>query len=110
MEEVLYKFKVATLFALLALLTPAALQAQDVTYVNANGEEATLSDGSYTRLTNQTELSAGWWVVDGEVTYENRITINGAVHLVLLDGAILNAGKGIYVEADKELHIYAQSG
>lgn len=110
MEEVLYKFKVATLFALLALLTPAALQAQDVTYVNANGEEATLADGSYTLLTNQTELTDGWWVVDGEVNYGNRITINGAVHLVLLDGATLNAGNGIFVDSDKELHIYAQSG
>ena len=102
--------RLVSLFVVLAITTPAALQAQDVTYVNANGTEETLADGSYTRLTNQTELSAGWWVVDGEVTYENRITINGAVHLVLLDGAILNAGKGIYVEADKELHIYAQSG
>lgn len=110
MEEVLYKFKVATLFALLALLTPAALQAQDVTYVNANGEEATLADGSYTLLTNQTELTDGWWVVDGEVNYGNRITINGVVHLVLLDGATLNAGNGIYVDSNKELHIYAQSG
>ena len=110
MEEVLYKFKVATLFALLALLTPAALQAQDVTYVDANGEDATLADGSYTLLTNQTELTDGWWVVDGEVNYGNRITINGAVHLVLLDGATLNAGNGIFVDSDKELHIYAQSG
>lgn len=110
MEEVLYKFKVATLFTLLALLTPAALQAQDVTYVNANGEDATLADGSYTLLTNQTELTDGWWVVDGEVNYGNRITINGAVHLVLLDGATLNAGNGIYVDSNKELHIYAQSG
>lgn len=110
MEEVLYKFKVATLFALLALLTPAALQAQDVTYVNANGEEATLADGSYTHLTNQTELTDGWWVVDGEVNYENRITINGAVHLVLLDGATLNANKGIYVDSGNALHIYAQLG
>lgn len=110
MEEVLYKFKVATLFALLALLTPAALQAQDVTYVDANGEDATLADGSYTLLTNQTELTDGWWVVDGEVNYGNRITINGAVHLVLLDGATLNAGNGIYVDSNKELHIYAQSG
>lgn len=110
MDKVQHIFRLVSLFVVLAITTPAALQAQDVTYVNANGTEETLADGSYTRLTNQTELSAGWWVVDGEVTYEDRITINGAVHLVLLDGAILNAGKGIYVEADKELHIYAQSG
>ncbi|MDY6413527.1 MAG: InlB B-repeat-containing protein [Bacteroidales bacterium] len=94
----------------LVMTTPVVTQAQDVTYVNANGEDATLADGSYTLLTNQTELTDGWWVVDGEVNYGNRITINGVVHLVLLDGATLNAGNGIFVDSNKELHIYAQSG
>ncbi len=109
MSKVLCKSLLTMLLATLAMIAPA-MRAQDVTYVNAEGVEATLADGSYTLLTNQTELTGGWWVVDGEVNYENRITINGAVHLVLLDGATLNANKGIYVDVDHELHIYAQPG
>ena len=95
MYKIQHFIRLASLLALLIITAPAVTQAQDVTYVNANGAEETLADGSYTRLTNQTELNGGWWVVDGEVNYENRITINGTVHLVLLDGATLNAGKGI---------------
>lgn len=109
MDKLHHIIRLVSLLALVMTI-PVVTQAQDVTYVNANGAEETLADGSYTRLTNQTELNGGWWVVDGEVTYENRITINGAVHLVLLDGATLNAGKGIYVDVNNELHIYAQQG
>ena len=89
MDKLHHIIRLVSLLALLVLsmTTPVVTQAQDVTYVNANGAEETLADGSYTRLTNQTELNGGWWVVDGEVSYDNRITINGAVHLVLLDGA-----------------------
>ncbi len=110
MYKIQHFIRLASLLALLIITAPAVTQAQDVTYVNANGAEETLADGSYTRLTDQTELNGGWWVVDGEVNYENRITINGTVHLVLLDGATLNAGKGIYVDMGNELHIYAQLG
>ena len=110
MYKIQHFIRLASLLALLIITAPAVTKAQDVTYVNANGAEETLADGSYTRLTDQTELNGGWWVVDGEVNYENRITINGTVHLVLLDGATLNAGKGIYVDMGNELHIYAQLG
>ena len=39
--------------------------------------------------------NGGWYAVTNDVDYENRITIDGDVNLILCDGATLNANSGI---------------
>ncbi|MCQ2304153.1 MAG: hypothetical protein MJZ97_04060 [Bacteroidales bacterium] len=60
-------------------------------YIDANGQEQSVKT---TEITNETStLNAGWYVVTGEVSRGN-ITCNGAVHLILADGAKLTATGG----------------
>lgn len=96
-----------------AVLAPFTAQAQDVTYLDASGTAQTLAGGTYTVVTDQTEWTSGWWVVNADVTIDSRITATGDVHLVLMDGVTFNANKGITVNynssANNALTIYAQS-
>lgn len=98
---------------MIAVLVPAKVQAQDVTYLDASGVEQMLHDGTYTVVTDQTEWTSGWYVVNTDVTIDTRITATGDVHLVLMDGIKLTASKGITVNYDatsnNALTIYAQS-
>ncbi|MGN1473482.1 MAG: beta strand repeat-containing protein, partial [Eubacteriales bacterium] len=50
----------------------------------------------------------GWYVVQGAVSTDSRITVSGDVKLILGDGCTLNATKGIDV-ASGSLTIYGQS-
>lgn len=62
------------------------------------------------------EWDEGWYVVYGEVTISDRVTVSEDVHLILADGCKLTCEKGIQVETswspfedDASLTIYAQS-
>ena len=60
-------------------------------YIDANGQEQSIKT---TEITSETStLNAGWYVVTGEVSRGN-ITCNGAVRLILADGAKLTATGG----------------
>lgn len=98
------------LLIMVALAATMAAWAQDVPYVDANGDIGILADGSYSTYDGSTELTAGWWVVGANRDVSSRITVTGVVHLVLMDGVTLNANNGIKVESGNELHIYAQGG
>ena len=68
----------------------------------------------YTVVTaDTTEFADGKWYVvkpgDDGVDVASRITVKGTAHLILMDGATLNAQKGITVNNGKTLNIYAQS-
>ncbi len=84
-----------------------------VPYIDENGKEQILEPGKYTVLTSLTDVSnlgGGWYVVQGEVSYEKTVTFSGDAHLILADGAtmtIVTEGKGI--EAAGNLTIYGQS-
>ena len=54
--------------------------------------------------------NAGWYVVSQDATIDNRITVSGDVNLILADGKTLTASKGITVEDNRSLTIYAQAG
>ena len=54
-------------------------------------------------------LHEGFYLVDGEVTVQNRIEIDGEVKLILADGAKLNANGGIHLINDNSLIIYGQT-
>ena len=65
---------------------------------------------SYTEYTNQTTLTSGWYYVKGTRTPPSRITINGDVKILLMDGAHLNAvNGGINVSNGNSLTVYSQS-
>ena len=50
-----------------------------------------------------------WYLVSGTITNTNRIAVNGTVNLILEDGCSLTVTKGIRVEKNNTLNIYAQS-
>ena len=51
-----------------------------------------------------------WYFANGEVTVPERITVTGTANLILADGAILSASKGINVASGDTLNIYGQTG
>ena len=67
----------------------------------------------FTVITDQTELTSGWYVVAGAVTIDSRITVSGDVNLILMDRAELAANGGITVDMNdsitNRLTIWAQS-
>ena len=94
---------------LLPALTVPASAATNVSYLDASG--ATQTAASATSVTSSdTAWSAGWYVVDSDVTISSRITVTGDVHLILVDGKTLTASKGITVTGSDSLTIYGQSG
>ncbi len=101
----------------LAMLPITAFAADGVSYLDYTFDEQTLTltehkktVTDYTEVTGDlTSWSSGWYVVKGEVTVGSRITVSGEVHLILMDGAALNANAGIKLASGNTLHIYAQS-
>ena len=57
----------------------------------------------------QREMTEGWYVVNQNTTYNERMVIDGNVSLILANGKILNAKEGIYVKEGSTLFIWAQS-
>lgn len=53
--------------------------------------------------------NGGWYVVSGDVTIEDRIMAAGTVHLILEDGAALQANMGVNAAQDCTLIIYGQT-
>ncbi len=62
-----------------------------------------------TTWTGGTGGAANWYVVEGDVSITERITVTGTVNLLLCDGAHLNATLGITVNVGNSLNIYVQS-
>ena len=63
----------------------------------------TVVDGS------MTAWSDGWYVVNGAVTIDDRVTVSGGVHLILADNASLTVNGGINVAESNSFSVYAQS-
>lgn len=79
-----------------------------VTYLDENGAEQTLT-GAYTTVTSSVaSWSDGWYVVDGEVTINSRVTVTGDVKLILKDGANLIVNGGISVPSGSTFTVYGQ--
>lgn len=98
--------------SLFALLTAQSAWADDVKYLEFNTSTKTFGTKnctSFTTVSDQTSWTAGWYVVNGEVTIETRIIVTGDVHLILADGATFNATKGIGCTEGNSITIYGQS-
>ena len=86
----------------------------EVIYREYDGEFFNAICGNFQTLFNQTALNEGWWVVAENATINERITVTGDVHIILMDGVTLTAPKGIAVNKNNgnstnALTIYAQS-
>lgn len=80
-----------------------------VSYLDANGNSQNCS-AYYTVDSGTTAFTNNWYVVNGEVITDSRITVSGTVNLILCDDATLTARKGIEVPVGATLNVYVQSG
>lgn len=94
---------------------PVSFTAGDVNYIDCSWDGTKVvhtpkSVSSYTVVeSGATAWNAGWYVVNGEVTISSHIMVSGDVHLILADGAYMNARRGITVNEGNSLTIYSQS-
>ena len=89
-----------------------AQETQSVNYIDADGQQKTVTA---TVVTNETTtLNAGWYIVFCNDVQTGPLTCNGAVHIILADGAKLTATggeeqAGITVSNGNTLAIYGQT-
>ena len=88
--------------AWLILATAAALcaSADMVQYYDPINPDNSHMEANCTSYTNQTTLTSGWYVVEGNVNVNHSITVNGDVNLILKDNAELKANWGITVDVN----------
>ncbi len=79
-----------------------------IAYIDSQGNQQTCEEYEILSASTAT-LTPGWWVVNANVTNNNRLTYDGTVNLILADGATLTATKGINVKEDCQLHIFGQT-
>lgn len=101
------------------VLTPVfSKRLQDVPYVDATWdgskvvlENRTIDNYGYSLVTKyQTSWTDGhWYVAEGDVAVDGRITVTGNVSLVVSDFATLKVEKGITVAEGAKLTIYGQA-
>ena len=94
----------------LTLLPAAALAAEteggvlhDVPYIDEKGEPQICKEATVV-TSDTTKWSTGWYVVDRGVLFNERITVEGNVHLILNNG--LYVREGINVSASNSLTIW----
>lgn len=90
----------------------ACLDVSEVSYIDENGDAKTVSD--YTVLDgSETELNAGWYVVNSDISYDDWLILNEDVHLILADGATMKFDLSYWtaaIIARSSFSIYGQSG
>ena len=79
----------------------------EVTYLDENGDTKTVNATVVDN--NSTSWSEGWYVVDGDVTINDRVSTMGNVNLILKDGCKFTAKRGIGLQPDSNFSVYGQS-
>ena len=79
-----------------------------VSYLDKNGSKQT-ADNVTVVGSSMTAWNGGWYVVNGAVTIDGRVTVSGEVHLILADNASLTVNGGIDVTENNSFSVYAQS-
>ena len=75
---------------------------------NQRVADETRTCASYTTITSQDDLTIGdgkWYVVNGDATIENRVTVSGTAHIILLSGT-LRCMYGIRLSKGNSLFVY----
>ncbi len=97
------------LFAVFNGMTNALDIANNVSYLDENGNQQTAGSATVVE-SSTTTWSTGWYVVNSNVTISSRVTVSGEVNLILADGYTLTASQGITVDGSNSLTIYGQAG
>ena len=100
-------------YALTMLKSPGiAVQAgTSVSYYDENGKEHTANcNGVITQenIESYETLTTGWYAVEGTVTGNTRIKVQGTVNLILEDGCSFTVNGGIEVNVGNALTIWGQ--
>lgn len=88
-------------------LIPPVLQTS-VPYLDADGSQKTVQN-PYALDGDVLTLEAGWYALQGNVTVNGRMVCTGDVRLILCDNCTLTLRKGITVNENSSLTVYAQS-
>lgn len=100
-------------FALMIAATLVTASADtSVSYIDENGTPRTCDSATEVTESDTTwgdDGNNGWYVVNDDVTIDQRVTVTGSVHLILADECTLNANWGINVSNGSSLTIYGQS-
>jgi predicted outer membrane repeat protein len=92
------------------VLNTAAL-VEPANYIDDDGTEKTAwTCNRLSTISDGATLNSGWYVVDVNKTFNNRITVNGDVKFIFADGKTLTTTEGIAVNENNTLTIYGQSG
>ena len=78
-----------------------------VSYLDENGTDQSCNDYAVVTADN-TQWNNGWYVVNSDVTINQRISVNGDVKLILTDGHTLTVNGGIHVTGDDRFTVYGQ--
>ena len=79
----------------------------NASYIDENGIAQT--HGAYELTSSDEALASGWYVVNEDVAFSNRIVVSGTVNLILADGKTLTASAGVNVPENSSLIIWGQS-
>ena len=87
------------------------LDEEIVKYIDENGVEQNVTATLVTANDTDWEdtVTNGWYVVKGDITIGSRITVTGAVKLILADGCSLTVNGGIGVNDSNSFTIYGQT-
>lgn len=100
------------------IVTLTIYDTKTVSYIGENGTQTShlaeiVTGQSYQNETvkwGENSSNDRYYVVEGNVSIDGLIEVTGTAHLILADGATLNAKRGIKVSSGNNLYICAQSG
>ena len=81
-------------------------------YNEGNGSFETQMCNTYVTVGNATDLTMSedrWYVFKGTVTIDNRVMVSGTANIILMNGCVFTASKGINVASGSALNIYGQT-
>ena len=88
-------------------VTIGAVFLYNASYIAADGTSQ--SHAAKELTSSDHELTSGWYVVNEDVAFSNRIVVSGTVNLILADGKTLTASAGVNVPENSSLIIWGQS-
>ncbi len=98
-------------FTLLLTVLTVTAWADNVKYIDADGNEQTVDATAVTSETLEmgTAETTSWYYVENKVENYNRIELQGTVNLILCENCDFNANYGMHLPAGNTLNIYTQS-
>ncbi len=80
-------------------------------YNDTNGRFEEKNRDDYVLVSSASQLTMSdnkWYVFDGQITISNRVKVSGTANIILVNGCVFTASKGINVATGNALTIYGQ--